>query len=240
MYDTIKLGRTGVRMVAHRGVSGLEKENTASAFVAAGNRSYFGVETDVHLTLDGQFIIIHDDTTARVALDDMTVEKCTFDTLRKIQLCDRDDRKGRNDLVLPSLQEYIQICKKYEKYCVLELKNPFPTEDIDRMITLIDQEGWLDHTIFISFHLENVVHIRKVLPAQLAQFLISSFPDWLLPTLKEHHLDLDIYFGALTQENLNLCHENGIQVNVWTVDKLEDAQRLADWGVDYITSNIVE
>ena len=33
-------------MIAHRGVSGLELENTCAAFVAAGNRSYFGIETD--------------------------------------------------------------------------------------------------------------------------------------------------------------------------------------------------
>ena len=41
--DTIHIDSRGVKMVAHRGVSGLEKENTASAFVAAGNRSYFGI-----------------------------------------------------------------------------------------------------------------------------------------------------------------------------------------------------
>ena len=35
-------------------------------------------------------------------------------------------------------------------------------------------------------------------------------------------------------------HENGIEVNAWTVDSLEDAQRLVEYGVDYITSNIIE
>ena len=62
MNNTIKLENKGnVRMVAHRGVSGLEKENTNAAFVAAGNRSYYGIETDVHLTADNRFILIHDD-----------------------------------------------------------------------------------------------------------------------------------------------------------------------------------
>lgn len=35
-------------------------------------------------------------------------------------------------------------------------------------------------------------------------------------------------------------HENGVEVNCWTVDDPADAQRLAEWGVDYITSNILE
>ena len=65
--DTVKLQNKGnCEMIAHRGVSGIELENTCAAFVAAGNRSYFGIETDVHRTADGQYVIIHDDTTTRV------------------------------------------------------------------------------------------------------------------------------------------------------------------------------
>ena len=108
--DTIHIDSRGVKMVAHRGVSGLEKENTASAFVAAGNRSYFGIETDVHRTLDGQFVVIHDDNTARVAIDSLDVEKTTFETLRALRLCDTDGEKGRADLRIPTLREYVRIC----------------------------------------------------------------------------------------------------------------------------------
>ena len=70
------------RMIAHRGLSGIETENTAAAFVAAGQHPYFGIETDVHRTVDGKFIIIHDDNTKRVAGDEMIVEKTTFETLK--------------------------------------------------------------------------------------------------------------------------------------------------------------
>ena len=54
-------------MIAHRGLSGLERENTYPAFIAAGNRSYFGIETDIHKTADGEFVVIHDETTERVS-----------------------------------------------------------------------------------------------------------------------------------------------------------------------------
>ena len=43
--NTIKFEKGNVGVVAHRGLSGIERENTASAFVAAGNRSYYGIET---------------------------------------------------------------------------------------------------------------------------------------------------------------------------------------------------
>ena len=123
--DTIKVNAGKTLMVAHRGVSGIEKENTHAAFVAAGNRSHYGIETDVHRTIDGKYVCFHDDTTGRVAIDNMVIEESTFDTLRNLLLTDIDGKKGRTDLRIPTLQEYIQICKKYDKIAVLELKTSF-------------------------------------------------------------------------------------------------------------------
>ena len=60
LKDTLRLNNPDMKMVAHRGLSGLELENTAAAFVAAGNRSYYGIETDVHRTADGKFVVIHE------------------------------------------------------------------------------------------------------------------------------------------------------------------------------------
>ena len=77
--DTIKFENKGeIKMIAHRGVSGLERENTAAAFVAAGNRSYWGIETDVHKTLDGKYVIFHDNTTLRLADEDLEIERTSF------------------------------------------------------------------------------------------------------------------------------------------------------------------
>ena len=240
MNDTLKLNGNKPKMIAHRGMSGIELENTCSAFVAAGNRSYFGIETDVHRTADGQFIIIHDDNTKRVAGDEMIVEKTYYETLRAIRLVDKDGAKGRRDLLMPSLREYICICKKYEKIAVLELKNHFRPADIDSIIAIIREEDYLENTIFISFDLPNMICIRERLPEQKAQFLISEYTDWLLDTLQKEKLDLDIKYVALTKERVDALHAAGIEVNCWTVDTLEDAQRMTEYGVDYITSNIVE
>ena len=240
MNTTLRLNDSNVLMVAHRGLSGLELENTASAFVAAGNRSYFGIETDVHRTADGQYICFHDDTTKRVALDDMIVEKTYFETLRSIRLADKDGQKGRRDLIMPSLEEYICICKKYDKTAVLELKNHFAPEHIDEIVEIIRGCGWLERTVFISFDLPNMICIRERLPEQPAQFLISQFTDWLVDTLKKYSLDLDIRYTAIDAEKVKMVHDIGQKVNVWTVDGLEDAQRMVEYGVDFITSNIIE
>lgn len=239
MQDTIRVKLSGVRMVAHRGVSGLERENTCAAFVAAGNRSYFGVETDIHRTADGQYIVFHDDNLARLLGDERVVEEMRFDELRALRLTDLDGN-ARGDLLLPTLAEYVNICKKYNKDCVLEIKNHFEPEDIDNVIAIIRGIGWLERTIFISFDLPNMLCIRERLPQQRAQYLVSSFGDDLLSILTENHLDLDIKYSSLSAEQVRACHEAGIEVNVWTVNEAADAERLAGYGVDFITSNILE
>ena len=240
MQDTLHLASPKPRMIAHRGVSSLETENTASAFVAAGNRSYYGIETDVHRTLDGAFVIIHDDSTRRVAGDDLTVENTTLETLRSLRLMDKDGRRGRRDLMLPTLPEYAGICRRYDKQAVLELKNPMAAEDIARIADVLREAGWLERTTFISFDLDNLKHLRSMLPDHKAQYLVSGDSAEMLPTLLQYHLDLDMHFKALTEARVKELHSHGIEINVWTVDDPADARRLADWGVDYITSNCVE
>lgn len=227
-------------MVAHRGVSGLEKENTCAAFVAAGNRSYFGIETDIHRTGDGNFIIIHDENTNRVGKDNIVVEETTFDTLRRIQLCDKNGEKIRADLHLPSLEEYISIGKHYEKACVLELKSDYTQEEINAMIDRIEALEYLDKVIFISFGYDNMLKVRAYRPEQTCQFLTTKIDDELFEKLKKDGLDLDIYFPGITEEWVEKLHDAGIKINCWTVDQKEDAERLVSWGVDFITSNILE
>lgn len=238
--NTIRLNQSQAQMIAHRGCSGLELENTASAFVAAGNRSYMGIETDVHVTSDGQFIIFHDDHTKRVALDEMVIENTTFDTLRSLQLADKDGKRGRRDLIMPSLAEYAGICRKYGKVSVLELKNHMEKADIARIVDVMRACGQLEHTIFISFDLPNMIAIRELLPDQPAQFLIENKMDTPLDVFTKYHLDLDIDFHLLTKELVDDCHARGIKVNVWTVNTEEDAAFVLGCGVDYITSNILE
>lgn len=241
--NTIKINKQGsnVKMIAHRGLSGLERENTCAAFVAAGNReTYFGIETDVHVTADGQYVIIHDDNTLRVSGEDRIVENTTMETLRTIRLTDMDGKERRWDLMLPTLREYITICKRYEKYAVLELKRPMEEKDVCGIMETIKSLEYADHVIVISFDLNNLIMLRKNYPEQKAQYLISVWEDRYLDILKEYNFGLDMRYPAITQELVDMLHEAGVEINCWTVDTPDNAERLISYGVDYITTNILE
>lgn len=239
--NTIKIpDKKQVQMVAHRGCSGLEQENTNSAFIAAGNRSYFGIETDIHATADGNFIIIHDDTTTRVAGENLVVEESTYEELRNLQLLQKDGKKGRTDLRLSNLEEYIGLCKYYDKVAVLELKGHLTKEAVWEICDRIQAMDYLENVIFISFAIMNLVYVREKLPNQAAQYLVTECNEETYARILKHKLDLDIYYPRVTKELVDKCHKDGMKVNCWTCDKVEDAERLISYGVDFITSNILE
>lgn len=241
--NTIKINSGKVKMIAHRGLSGIERENTCPAFIAAGNRSYFGIETDVHKTTDGKFVVIHDERTDRVSLGkvNINVEKCSYDEIKDIVLPDLDASENRQDIRIPLLEDYIKICKKYEKICVLELKNSFERADIEEMLSQIDKIGYLANVIFISFYFNNCTILRSILPGTDIQWLTSDeITDETIQTLVTNKLNLDIYYKCITPELVSKLHSVGIAVNCWTCDNKEEAEKLVKAGVDFITTNILE
>ena len=238
--DTIKFHKKAVKMVAHRGLSGIERENTNAAFVAAGNRSHYGIETDVVKTADGKFVLNHDGDLKRVSGEDVVVGKSSLAQVQSVILADTDGNRDRQDLRTPELGNYIKICKRYDKEAVLELKDPFTQEDIRQIIDIIKGYDYLERVTFISFHYENLLLVRNLEPKQSAQFLERALTHQLIARCAADKLDVDIKYTALTPENIKAAHAAGLQVNCWTVDNPEVAETLALWGVDYITSNILE
>lgn len=242
MNNTIKLESKGhTQMIAHRGMCGLEPENTHAAFVAAGNRSFYGIEADVHKTADGKFIIMHDGNTLRMSGDDIEIAKATYETLRSLRLKQKDGKRGRTDLRIPSMEEYLEICKYYGKKAILELKDEFTAEDIEEIIRVGEALEYMEHIVFISFKMKNLLLLRERRPEQTVQYLVDyDIDDALLQELADRNMGLDMRDERYTEEILRKCQEKGVETNAWTVNDPDMARKLIDWGIDYITSNILE
>lgn len=241
--NTVKIDSKKTKMVAHRGLSGLEKENTYPAFVAAGNRSYFGIETDVRVTSDGELIVIHDDTTERISGGNVKVNvfESDYKKVSEVVLPDIDGTFSRKDIKIPRLVDYINICKKYEKVCVIELKTPLSEDDIKKIVETVKSVDYLDNVIFISFSFEYCLILREYLKSTDVQWLTKDdVTDEVIERLVENNLSLDIKYTKLSKEIVEKLHQNGIKVNCWTCDSAEDAEKLVEMGVDFITSNILE
>lgn len=241
MLNTVKINnKNNTLFIAHRGLSGIELENTTSAFVAAANRSYFGIETDVHVTADGELVLYHDDETSRLSAQSLTIRETDYKTLKALELIPQKNRTVGGDFKIPDLKDYLSICALYGKIAVLELKERMTPEQIKQIYAEVQKYYDPEKMIFISFFLDNLKDLRAQQPDANIQYLVQSFDDNILNTLKTYKFDLDIGYWVCSKEVIDTCHKNGIKVNCWTVDNPGDAERLIDYGVDYITTNILE
>ena len=227
------------QMIAHRGLSGFILENTSEAFELAGQKSYYGIETDVHVTNDGEYIVFHDDDLRRIVGIDGVIEESNYADLRALRFKD-PYRAVETPYRLPSLKEYYDVCKKYNKRAVLELKNRMTTEQVLGIAKAVEEFGWLDQTTFISFSGENLLDLRKAYPNADAQFLVCEWTEEGLNFMLENRLGGDVEHVFVKKEYVDRMHKAGLTVNCWTVDKKEDADRVTACGVDQITSNILE
>lgn len=241
--ETIKIDKKQVKMIAHRGLSGILQENTVPAFLLAASHSYYGIETDLHVTKDGKYIICHDDNIKRVSNHDVVIEESNFDDLRKILLLNKDGSLS-SDMYLPTLEEYIKICSKFNKVSILELKNTMNEKYIIDIVENVKKLGHYDKTIFISFSYENIINLKKNFKDINCQFLIDintkEKEEFAFNLAKNYNVDLDLFYGPLTKEFISMCKENNIKINVWTVDDPNKALELVNYGVEFITSNILE
>lgn len=242
MNNTIKLENKGhTQIIAHRGLSGLEQENTHAAFIAAGNRSFYGIESDVHKTADGKYVMMHDANTLRLSGDDIEIGKATYETLRSLRLQQKDGKRGRTDLRIPSMEEYLEICKYYGKKAILELKDDFTAEDVDEICRVVETLEYMEHTVFISFKLNNLLLLKERNPEQPAQYLVEKpIDDELIQEMADRKMGIDARQDLYTAEIMEKCRKKGVATNAWTVNNSDMARKLIDWGIDFITTNILE
>ncbi|MDY4676545.1 MAG: glycerophosphodiester phosphodiesterase family protein [Candidatus Borkfalkiaceae bacterium] len=237
IMDTIRIDKKNVLMIAHRGLSGLKTENTLNAFIAAGKCSYYGIETDVHVTKDGKYVISHDENLSRVFGLDVNIHTSTYEELKKIEITDKETGEV---LTVPSLREYLDVCKKYNKVSILELKDDFNKQQLEGIIQEVEDAGMSDKIVYISFFAEALKKMRELLPNAKLQFLTGKVDEETINFMLEYNLEIDCICTVLNDESIPLLKQHGIKINCWTVNDAFTAEKLVDLGVDYITTNILE
>lgn len=238
--DTIKTNKGSTKVIAHRGLSGLETENTIESFVAAGNRSFFGMECDIHLTKDNHFIISHDDNLKRLTGKDELLCDLTLKEVLKKNIINHNSNYENNKVHFCTLVDFLLLCKKYKKHAVVEVKISLDDKSINALISICNSYYNLDNITFISFNLENMINLRKKLPSQSLQFLVDKKIKKAILICKQFHLNIDADYKLLKGDIIKKCHQNNIVVNCWTVNDVKWAKKLIAKNVDYITTNILE
>jgi len=212
-------------VVAHRGSTEHAIENSLQAFRDALADGADALELDVHLTLDRDLVVIHDDTLDRTYGRPGEVRKMTSAELREIGV--------------PMLSDVLSLpsdCK-----LVVEIKHPKGGrhEGIEQI--LVDQlhrAGAEDRAIVISFDETSLKKMEQIEPELPTGLLYSGKP--VDPQQVKQELGIDYlgpHFAAVTQSYVRKAHEAGLKVNPWTVNTPRDQRRMIELEVDAITTD---
>jgi glycerophosphoryl diester phosphodiesterase len=224
-------------IIAHRGASAVETENTVPAFARARADGADGVELDVMTCGTGEVVVFHDDDLARLAGRPERIAATPFAVLRAATL-----KAGAR---IPTLEEVFDACGpdmlvnvelKARGYSVAGLA-PL----VDRVADIIERAGAQARVLVSSFHPWAVRLWMRRLPAVPAGLLFeneSSLPlrrAWAATWLRPFALHPE--YVLCTAERVAGWHRRGYMVNVWTVDDPAMLATCRRMGVDGVVTN---
>ena len=230
------------KTIAHRGLYSSVPENTIASFEQACLNGFWGIETDIYNTSDGELVCIHDKTVDRTTDGTGTVNDMTF---KEIQACTIDTGNGISDypgLKIPKFEDYIAICKQYGAIPVIEIKG-IKNNDIKyykKMLSIIREYGMEDNCMCIG-SLECMTIVRSLTRRIHVQVIVyqgdDPTDDLLLQIAALENSGADFHNTHISSNMIKKCHELGLLVNCWTINDSYIIENFRSLGVDFITSN---
>ncbi|MBI5088430.1 MAG: glycerophosphodiester phosphodiesterase [Actinobacteria bacterium] len=225
------------QVIAHRGASRAERENTVEAFRRAGVMRSDAVELDVRRTSDGVLVVHHNPDLADGRL---------------VAATQHADLPAH----VPTFEAALDACAGM--WVNVEIKNDpaeadfDPTDAIaDRTMEVLMARGESERWLISSFRLETVDRCRAIAdsaptpgPRHIrTAWLTTVVPDEAVDAVVERlvaggHSALHPWVETLGRRVVDACHAHGLQVNTWTCDDPDRMRELAGWGIDGICTNV--
>lgn len=230
-----------VTLVAHRGMRSVAPENTTASFTEAGKHGYWGAECDVYRTKDGVWIISHDSHTYRMMDKSAFIEKKTYEELMDMNVDNGVNIDKYEDLKICSLEEYLDICKKYNMTPVIELKGKNNTEYYSEIVELANQ--FEVNPVYISFHIENLQTMRRLTQCKMYYLVQKISEDDIQDAKSIENCGID--FNGDKDKNfksdiIKKCQDAGLELGAWTINEEDALQKLEQYGITLITTDCIE
>lgn len=239
--DDHRRGDRPLVVTAHRGFSGRAPENTLAAFRAAIAAGCDQIELDVHLSRDGEVVVIHDDTLGRTTNGRGNVAERTVAELRGLDAGAWFSPAFAGERI-PTLAEVLELTGSRIGLNI-ELKAgkrlPYTLEELaERTLAVVRQAGVTERVLFSSFSPAAIDRIRALDPG-LPIALIVEKP-WRTPAEADGgagYRMLSCRTTVLNAANIRLAHAAGIGIHVWTVNAPGMMRKFIALGVDGIITN---
>lgn len=223
-----------VKIIAHRGSSKHAPENTVSSILMAAEDKAEYAELDVQETRDGVVILMHDKNLKRVAMVDRNVSEMDYEDVAKLKASSTNTDKIKEEKI-PTLDQVMKTSKGKIKLDI-EIKNyENDAEIVKKVVKSIEDNDLVKDSLVCSFDYNLLIKVKK---------MNSKITTGYITTLnKGDKLDLEyadyysIHYPKVNRTIVEKLHENNKKVHVWTVNNINDYEKLIKMGVDHIITD---
>ena len=228
-------------IIAHRGASRYAPENTLSAFKLAYEHGADGIELDAKLTIDGEVVVIHDQTLDRTTGSPGRVINKTLKQLKVLDAGSHFSEQFHGEKI-PTLNEVFDLLGSKLLINVELTSYASPGDALpEKVAQLVQKHGIENNILFSTFHPTILLRIKRLLPDVPAALLTGNgFIGFLGRSFIGRMLAPDLihpFYTYATRDFISHQHDIHRKVNVWTVNSSQDIQRCITDQVDGIITD---
>jgi len=239
---------SGPLLAAHRGGALLWPENSLLAFRNAIALGTDFLELDVHLSKDGEVVVIHDPALDRTTTGVGAVRDWTLAELRALRLRDRSGEV--TDEAISTLEEVIGLAAPTDLRLLLEIKVDARRERYpgieERVLSILERHRMAFRTIVVAFEEETVHRVCRLRPEVMGGALLSPRTLKRRRSTVERELETVRKLGArfvglhqrlVTPRIVEQVRQAGLVLGVWTVNEAAAMRRFVELGVDILITD---
>lgn len=222
------------RIIAHRGNSSEAPENTLAAVYSALALQPDAIEIDLHLSKDGELVVMHDAKVNRTTNGEGNIAELTLKELKNL---DAGSWKGDSfkDEKVPTFNEVLQAVKGKCRL-VVEMKVVGAEE---KLLSDLKAADMLEDVVVISFYPQVLAKLKELEPDLPRAVLtaVSAYEDFVKVAKEANTKFLDLCGGYLTREVAVKLLDRGYLLWAWTLDEEEHFKKAIELGITGVTTN---
>ncbi|MDW7668123.1 MAG: glycerophosphodiester phosphodiesterase [Bacillota bacterium] len=227
------------KIYGHRGLSSLYPENTMIAYKKAYEAGMDGIELDVHMTKDGELVLIHDYILDSTTESSGFIKDYNYKDIKKLSAGKKFDKKFSSEKI-PLLQEVLGYFKDKNFEINIEIKAGYRFyKDIEvKVIEKIDKYYNKDKIIISSFDHYSILRCKEVDSSIKTGALLeaSLYKPWdYLKQIKADYIHPQ--FLSVTDDFIDEAHNEGIGINTYTVDDINMIKHFIDKKLNIVITN---
>jgi glycerophosphoryl diester phosphodiesterase len=238
MLELEALGRGKVLVIGHRGALGYAPENTLASFERGVECGADLLELDIHLSRDGELIVMHDADVSRTTDGRGHIENMTLTDIKKLDAGSWFAPQYQGERV-PTLSEVLNWAKGRVSL-VIEIKgDPQPAPGIEqKLIEALNEKSMFDEVMIISFFHLSVKRVKELEPRLATGILYGAcLADTVGATRAALADSARPSWRYWTAELVDQVHAAGLTASTWNADDEALMAYLVGLGVDSIGSN---